>query len=299
MSRPPLITIYQRLYDRYGPQGWWPGQTPFETILGAILTQNTNWKNVEAALAALRDNNALDPNRLHTMTAEDIAPLIRPAVYFNLKAQRLKSFLNWLFDRHNGSIEALRNLPASILREHLLSIKGIGPETADSICLYAFDKPIFVVDAYTARIFGRHGYLEPPCGYQEIQDIFHAGLDKDPTLFNEYHALIVRLGKEHCKRKPVCAGCPLEGSAPSNRDGKLIDNFDEFLQHRFRPEAKSLGSRRRLIISFLRSRFFLGRSIRICRNFRFSRFFLSRLLEGRFFSALSEPVLGSRCCSFA
>ncbi len=144
------------------------------------------------------------------MTAEEIAPLIRPAGYFNLKAQRLKCFIDWLFARYDGSIEALGDLPASSLRQQLLSIKGIGPETADSICLYAFEKPIFVVDAYTARIFGRHGFLEPPCGYQEIQEMFHAGLDRDAALFNEYHALIVRLGKEHCRRKPMCAGCPLE-----------------------------------------------------------------------------------------
>jgi len=204
------MDIYTRLYDRYGPQGWWPGQTPFETIIGAILTQNTNWKNVESALANLRTQNCLDLDKLHTMPAERIALLIRPAGYFNLKSQRLKSFLNWLFARHNGSIESLRNLPASTLREQLLGIKGIGPETADSICLYAFDKPVFVVDAYTARIFGRHGFLEPGCGYQEIQEMFHAGLDRNAELFNEYHALIVRLGKEHCNRKPVCTGCPLE-----------------------------------------------------------------------------------------
>ena len=210
MSRQKLMDIYERLYNRYGPQGWWPGQTPFETIVGAILTQNTNWKNVEKALANLNTKGCLAPDKLHAMGVEEIAPLIRPAGYFNLKAQRLKSFLHWFFEKQDGSVENLQTLPASTLRQQLLGIKGIGPETADSICLYAFDKPIFVVDAYTARILGRHGLLEPGCGYQDIQEVFHSGLEKDVRLFNEYHALLVRLGKEHCKRKPICTGCPLE-----------------------------------------------------------------------------------------
>jgi endonuclease-3 related protein len=210
MSRQKLMDIYERLYRHYGPQGWWPGQTPFETIIGAILTQNTNWNNVERALENLRTKAGLTPERLHRMTVEEIALLIRPAGYFNLKARRLKCFLDWLFETHDGAIQKLQSLPASTLRRQLLAIKGIGPETADSICLYAFDKPVFVVDAYTARILGRHGLLEPGCGYQDIQDLFHSCLDRDAQLFNEYHALLVRLGKDHCRRKPICAGCPLE-----------------------------------------------------------------------------------------
>lgn len=210
MSRQQLMDIYARLYRHYGPQGWWPGQTPFETIIGAILTQNTNWNNVERALENLRTKASLTPEKLHGMPVEEIALLIRPAGYFNLKARRLKCFLDWLFETHDGSIQKLQTLPASILRRQLLAIKGIGPETADSICLYAFDKPVFVVDAYTARILGRHGLLEPGCGYQDIQDLFHSCLDRDAKLFNEYHALLVRLGKDHCRRKPICAGCPLE-----------------------------------------------------------------------------------------
>lgn len=210
MNRQKLMDIYERLYRQYGPQGWWPGQTPFETILGAILTQNTNWKNVEKALANLTTNGCLSPEKLHAMPVSEIALLIRPAGYFNLKAQRLKCFLDWFFDKHDGVIENLNALSPATLRQQLLGIKGIGPETADSICLYAFDKPVFVVDAYTARILGRHGLLEPGCGYQDIQDLFHSTLDKDPRLFNEYHALLVQLGKEHCKRNPICKGCPLE-----------------------------------------------------------------------------------------
>ena len=210
MSRPKLMDIYRHLYDHYGPQGWWPGDGPFEIIIGAILTQNTNWKNVEKAIANLAENNCLSPEKLRNLDVETLAGLIRPAGYFNQKSQRLKGFIDWLFKKHDGSIESLAALPTSTLREQLLSLKGIGPETADSICLYAFDKPLFVVDTYTARIFGRHGFLEPGCGYQEIQELFHAGLEHDIALFNEYHALIVQLGKEHCKRKPICKGCPLE-----------------------------------------------------------------------------------------
>lgn len=221
MSRQKLMDIYERLYRHYGPQGWWPGQTPFETIVGAILTQNTNWNNVEKALTNLSAREVLPPEKLRAMPAEDIAQLIRPAGYFNLKAQRLKCFLDWLFTKHDGSIENLTALPVSTLREQLLGIKGIGPETADSICLYAFGKPVFVVDAYTARIFGRHGFLEPGCGYQDIQDLFHGSLEKNPQLFNEYHALIVRLGKDHCKRKPICTGCPLE-DLPHQMETEII-----------------------------------------------------------------------------
>lgn len=210
MSRQKLTDIYERLYRRYGPQGWWPGQTRFETVVGAILTQNTNWKNVERALENLRMKASLTPEYLHAMPIDELAVLIRPAGYYNIKAGRLKNFLDWLFNEQDGVIENLQTLPASTLREQLLTIKGIGPETADSICLYAFDKPVFVVDAYTARILGRHGLLEPGCGYQDIQDLFHSSLDKDVPLFNEFHALLVRLGKDHCKRKPLCIGCPLE-----------------------------------------------------------------------------------------
>ena len=210
MSQQKLMDIYERLYDHYGSQHWWPGETCFEIIIGAILTQNTSWNNVEKAITNLKEKGCLSPAKLHAMDPKEIAPLIRPAGYFNLKTQRLKSFLKWLFEQHDGSLEALQAISTSSLRKNLLSIKGIGPETADSICLYAFDKPVFVIDAYTARIFGRHGMLEPGCGYHDIQELFHSGLGKDTNLFNEYHAMIVQLGKEHCKRKPICAGCPLE-----------------------------------------------------------------------------------------
>lgn len=210
MSSAGLMEIYQRLFDYYGPQYWWPGETVLEIIVGAILTQNTSWSNVEKAIANLKKNDCLDARKLHTMSAEQLGSLIRSAGYFNIKAQRLKNFMDWLFSKFDGDLDAVGQLSASHLRTQLLSIKGIGPETADSICLYAFQKPIFVVDAYTARVFGRHGWLEPGSGYDEIQDIFHSHLEKDPVLFNEFHALIVMVGKEHCKPRPICGGCPLE-----------------------------------------------------------------------------------------
>jgi len=210
MNRQTLLDIYNKLYERYGPQHWWPGETQFEIVVGAILTQNTSWKNVEKAITNLKNAGCLTPEKLHALPMDELAERIRPAGYFNIKAKRLKHFLDWLFETYNGALESLEEMPLSALRELLLTIKGIGPETADSICLYAFGKPIFVVDAYTARIFGRHGMIEAPSGYEQIQELFHGGLDRDAALFNEFHALIVRVGKEHCKPNPVCDGCPLE-----------------------------------------------------------------------------------------
>jgi endonuclease-3 related protein len=205
-----LTEIYDLLLERFGPQHWWPGDTQFEIIVGAILTQNTSWKNVEKAIANIKAANALSPNALHEMGHDSLAVLIKPAGYFNIKAKRLKNFIDWLFDEYDGQLENIEQLSASRLREELLSIKGIGPETADSIVLYAFNKPIFVVDAYTARIMGRHGFIEPGCDYEQLQQLFQYTLAEDVILFNEFHALLVRLGAEYCKPKAKCAGCPLE-----------------------------------------------------------------------------------------
>jgi endonuclease-3 related protein len=204
------MSIYNRLFQHYGPQHWWPGETRLEIIVGAILTQNTNWNNVEKAIVNLRTNRLLTVEALHRISPDSLAQLIRPAGYFNIKANRLKNFIQWVFEKHHGQIDDLHEISSSVLREQLLSICGIGPETADSICLYAFEKPFFVVDAYTARIFGRHGMIEPGSGYEQIQEMFHASLPKDTSLFNEYHALLVHVGKKHCKRKAVCESCPLE-----------------------------------------------------------------------------------------
>jgi len=196
--------------EAFGPQHWWPGQTRFEVIVGAILTQNTNWANVEKAIANLRARGLLEPGAMHSLERSELARLIRPAGYYNIKARRLCAFLDWLFDRYTGDLDALSGVPTDSLRQQLLSITGIGPETADSILLYALDRPVFVVDAYTARIASRHGLIEPPFDYHQLQDLFHSHLRPDVRLFNEYHALLVRLGKEYCRPRPSCKGCPLE-----------------------------------------------------------------------------------------
>ena len=205
-----LTRIYELLFDRFGPQHWWPGDSRFEIIMGAILTQNTSWANVEKAIANLKAADRLTPEKLRHLDAPQLAELIRPAGYFNIKAKRLKSFINWLFDNHQGKLTDLEGLGTSQLRAELLAIKGIGPETADSILLYALDRPVFVVDAYTARIAIRHGLIEPGADYGQLQELFQSNLPEDTRLFNEYHALMVRLGKEFCKPQAKCPCCPLE-----------------------------------------------------------------------------------------
>ncbi len=210
MSHSKATQLYQRLLARYGRQGWWPANGRFEIILGAILTQNTNWSNVEKALINLKNADCLTPQQLQALDIQHLAELIRPAGYFNVKTQRLRHFLQWLLDRFDGDLDAVAELSTHRLRDELLAIKGIGPETADSICLYAFEKPVFVVDAYTARILGRHGMIWPEAGYEEIREYFEGSLERDVQLYNEFHALLVRLGKDHCKPKPRCCSCPIE-----------------------------------------------------------------------------------------
>jgi endonuclease-3 related protein len=208
-----LINIYQKLYRSLGPQYWWPGETPFEIAVGAILTQNTNWGNVEKAMNNLKKQNALSAEAIHEMPVKKLSELIRPAGYFNVKAKRLKSFINFLMNDYNGSMKRMKNDDVHSLREKLLSINGIGPETADSILLYALEKPIFVIDAYTKRVLSRHGIMEHDGSYDKFQELFHTSLKKDVKLFNEYHALFVRAGKTFCKRKkPLCNECPLNFS---------------------------------------------------------------------------------------
>ena len=210
MSYDKLMQIYELLYERYGPQHWWPGRTRFEIIVGAILTQNTNWANVEKAIANLKAADSLTPQRLHDMPTAQLAELIRPAGYYNIKASRLKNFLDCLFENYGGDLGALEGLSADGLRRELLSIKGIGAETADSIVLYAFDKPVFVVDTYTCRVLGRHELIEAGADYEQVRQYFESNLPGDVKLFNEFHALLVRAGKEYCRPKPRCDGCPLE-----------------------------------------------------------------------------------------
>lgn len=212
MIREQLLEIYRLLFDRFGPQHWWPGDTQFEIIIGAILTQNTSWKNVEKAIANLKTANLMTPDALHRLTHEQLAELVRPAGYFNIKARRLKHFLDWLFENYAGQLSNLEQLETYRLREELLSVKGIGPETADSILLYAFERPVFVIDAYTARIACRHHLIELGADYSQLQDLFQSNLPQDVNLFNEYHALLVCTGKDFCKPTAKCPGCPLEKS---------------------------------------------------------------------------------------
>lgn len=204
-----LKEFYTRLFESFGPQHWWPGDSPFEVIIGAILTQNTNWGNVEKALNNLKQENLLTPQRLSRISHERLAALIKPAGYFNVKAKRLKNFLDYLFAHYNGDLDAMAGGSGEQLRRELLSINGIGPETADSILLYAFQKPVFVIDAYTHRMLYRHGLTGRKPDYGSMQDLFIRNLNQDTRVYNEYHALIVKAGKEYCKPRPACEQCPL------------------------------------------------------------------------------------------
>lgn len=208
--RERLLEIYHRLYAAYGPQHWWPGEGPFEVIVGAILTQQVGWRNVERAIAGLKTAGLMDPESLARAPLEQIAQIIRPTGYYNQKAKKLKAFLDFLNARYNADLNKLFSLPVDKLREELLSVRGIGEETADSIILYAAEKPSFVVDAYTRRILTRLGVINGEESYGEIRELFMKNLPEDVPLYNEYHALLVRHGKERClKRNPRCAGCPL------------------------------------------------------------------------------------------
>lgn len=204
-----LLRIFFKLYSFYGPQKWWPGDTPFEIAIGAILTQNTNWSNVQKAIENLKKEGILSPEGLNKISDKRLSQLIKPSGYYNLKTKRIRAFLDFLFDHCHGSLKMIKNKKTSKLRELLLSIYGIGPETADSILLYALEKPVFVVDAYTKRVLSRHNILNHDASYEEYQNLFHNELGPDVQLYNEYHALFVKVGKDYCKPKPLCADCPL------------------------------------------------------------------------------------------
>ena len=208
-TRTSLFQIYRKLYKEFGPQHWWPAQTRFEVIVGAILTQNTNWGNVEKAIRQLKAAGILSERVLRDIPIAKLAALIRPAGYFNVKARRLKNFIRFLFNEYQGSLKAMAREDLPDLRNKLLKVNGIGPETADSILLYALDKPVFVVDAYTRRLLCRYNLIGSKAEYHQIQELFMAHFDHDAAVFNEYHALIVRLGKEYCKTKPLCQDCTL------------------------------------------------------------------------------------------
>jgi endonuclease-3 related protein len=206
----PLSEVYERLYDAFGPQHWWPADSPFEVMVGAVLVQNTSWRNVEKAIANLREADLLEPHALVDVLPDELEDLIRPAGYFRVKARRLHNLLEFFVDRYEGSIESMFAVDPSTLRQELLGVVGIGPETADSILLYAGDMPVFVVDAYTYRVLSRHGWIGFEADYTAIQDYFQASLPEDVSLYNEFHALLVHVGKHYCRKtKPRCEECPL------------------------------------------------------------------------------------------
>jgi endonuclease III related protein len=212
-----LLDIFNHLVDRFGPLNWWPADTPFEMCVGAILTQNTAWTNVEKAILALKQAGIMTPATLHGSDPEQLAQLIRPAGYFNVKSRRLKDFTTWLFLNHQGSLERMFTVDWQELRVELLRVRGIGPETADSILLYAGHKPSFVVDAYTRRLFQRLGLLPEEAGYDHTRALFMRALPEDVPLFNEYHAQIVEQCKRFCRARPLCDECPLASCCPSQR----------------------------------------------------------------------------------
>ncbi|MBG0775473.1 MAG: endonuclease III domain-containing protein [Desulfovibrionaceae bacterium] len=209
--RVQLLNFYDALMTALGPSHWWPGETPFEVTVGAILTQNTNWTNVERAIVNLKAAGLMDPAALYAVPEAHLAELIRPAGYYRLKAARLRNFLRFLRRECGFDFSALAERETSDLREALLAVKGVGQETADSILLYALNKPVFVVDAYTRRLCNRHGLVAEEADYREVQELFMDCLEEDVNLFNEYHALIVRTAKEWCRKtRPRCSECPLE-----------------------------------------------------------------------------------------
>jgi len=223
--RARLMMIYERLMGRFGPQHWWPAETPFEVAVGAVLTQGVAWRNVEAAIAGLKRAGLLEPQRMARAPLAEVAALIRPAGYYNVKAKKLRALTGHLVERYGGDMARLGDRPAAALRAELLELYGIGPETADAIVLYAANLPAFVVDAYTVRIVRRLGLVPaaPPAAaparrepvYDQVQRLFTDALPADPALFNEYHALLVRLGKDACRaRRPPCPTCPLVDMCP-------------------------------------------------------------------------------------
>lgn len=205
-----LLRYHRALSRHYGPLGWWPGETPFEVMVGAVLVQNTAWTNVEKAIANLKNARALSLRALHRISHEKLAQLIRPAGYFNVKAKRLKSLVDAVMEEWRGELETMFAAPTDELRHWLLGVHGVGKETADSILCYAAQHPVFVVDAYTRRILSRHGLVDQKISYDHLQELCTAQLPADLAIYNELHAQIVHVGKDYCRTRPRCKGCPLE-----------------------------------------------------------------------------------------
>lgn len=201
-----FISVYERLLEAYGEQHWWPAETPFEVMVGAVLTQNTSWSNVEHAIANLKPDALQGPKELLALAPEDLAQRLKPVGYFNIKAKRLRNLCQFLLDNTD-----LHRLDDAALREAFLSVNGIGPETADDILLYAFERPVFVIDAYTRRMFFRLGLVAEEASYTSLSNQFTSALESNVQLFNEYHALIVHHAKYTCQSKPRCSECLLGG----------------------------------------------------------------------------------------
>ena len=212
-SRAALGSVFESLYERHGPRHWWPGDTPFEVMVGAVLTQNTAWSNVEKAIANLVADDLLDPVKIIAVRKDYLARRLKPSGYFNIKAGRLRHFCRWYIDA--GGYAALEKTPTDDLRQALLSVHGIGPETADDILLYAFSRPVFVIDAYTRRLFSRLGMIAGDEPYEKLRLMIEQALGADAGLFNEYHALIVQHAREICRTRPVCGQCLLNVRCPA------------------------------------------------------------------------------------
>ena len=209
------MKMFNLLLSHFGPQNWWPAETQLEMVVGAVLTQNTNWKNAGKAIENMKRKGLLSLDSLRSLPVVELAQEIRASGYYNVKAKRLNNLINFLFERYNGDLAAFLDDETQTMREGLLSVKGIGPETADSILLYAAGRSVFVVDSYTHRILSRHGMTEEQTTYHELQELFMDHLPGDAALFNEFHALIVQAGKNYCRRKPICSNCPLEAWGPN------------------------------------------------------------------------------------
>lgn len=214
-----LQRYYDLMMDHFGPTGWWPGDSAFEIAVGAILTQNTAWANVEKAIANLKKERLLSPQAILACRKLRLESVLRPSGFFRVKARRLRSFCAFLADEYGGSMKRLARRPLKDLRDELLSVHGIGPETADDIILYACEKPVFVVDAYTRRILSRHGQVDPKIGYEDLRALFEKHLERDVALYKDYHGLIVWTAKNYCRATPNCEKCPL---APTLRRGQPL-----------------------------------------------------------------------------
>jgi len=210
--------LYDILLATYGPQDWWPGDTPFEVAVGAVLAQNTAWVNVQMAILALKAGDAMTTDGILALSPAELEQAIRSAGFYRVKAGYLRTLAAWIKQRADGDLSSLADEEITLLRNELLALRGIGPETADSILLYAIGKPVFVVDAYTRRIGARLAILPESPTYEQVQQAFTRQVPRDASLFNEFHALLVRLAKEHCRVQPLCLACPLAPNCPSSTD---------------------------------------------------------------------------------